>query len=110
MATNPSGIAGALFDSTASNGLGGLTTGIGFGTRSVMLPLQAGIEVNEVPALARIGAGTAGVIQACGFAGKGVAVKTATGTVANGALIVAGWNNQSGRTITTGQSVLAVAV
>ena len=110
MATNPSGVAGALFDSTASNGLGGLTTGIGYGTRAVMLPLPGGIEVNETPALARIGAGAAGVIQAVGFAGKAVSVKTATGTVANNALIVAGWNNQSGRSITTGQSVLAVAV
>ena len=110
MATNPSGIAGALFDSTGSNGIGGLTTGIGYGIRSVMQPLPRGIEANETPALARIGSGAAGVIQACGFAAKGLSVKTASGTVASGALIVAGWNNQSGRTITSGQSVLAVAV
>lgn len=110
MATNPSGIAGALFDSTSSNGIGGLTTGIGYGTRAVMKPLPDGIEANETPALARIGSGTPGVIQACGFAGKGLSVKTASGAVANNALIVAGWNNQSGRSIVSGQSVLAVAV
>lgn len=110
MATNPSGVAGALFDSTASNGLGGLTTCIGYGTRAVMLPLPGGIEVHKPPTLARIGGGVDVVVQAVGFAGKAVSVKTATGTVANNALIMAGWNNQSGRSITTGQSVLAVAV
>ena len=110
MATNPSGVDGALYDQTASNGLGALNTGIGFGINAKYKPLPAGIEEDDVPVATRIGlaAGVAGTVSPCGFAGKDVAVKTATGAVADGAEIETGWENQSGKALVAGDSVLAV--
>lgn len=112
MATNPGGIHGAIFDPRASNGLGGLNTGIGFGINTVYgPPLPAGFEALDAPDIAVIGSEPEVAAEAVGHAGDDVAIVTATATVATGAQIgTTGFSNETGRTITSGQSVLGVAV
>jgi hypothetical protein len=109
MATDPSGLHGALFDPATANGTGALCTGIGFGINAVYGQLPAGIEDAEVPVIHHIGLGTTGDIQAVGFPDQTLEVVTATGTVAVGAEVETGFLNETEYTITSGQAVLGVS-
>lgn len=108
MATNPSGLNGALFDPQTSNGLGGITSGLGYGTNQVYSTLPAGIETNEQVALPKIGTTSPANARPCGYPTKSAAVKVASGTVANGGVVVTGFTNRTGKTITSGQAIVAV--
>ena len=108
MATNPTGLNGALFDPGTENALGGIVSGLGYGSNQVYSPLPSGIENNESVALPKIGTTSPTNARACGYSTKTAAVKVASGTVANGAEIVAGFTNRTGKTVTSGQAILAV--
>lgn len=110
MATNPTGINGALFDPVASNGLGALCTGIGFGTNAVYNILPAGITDGKTIGAVRIGGTAALGLQACGSPGKAVIYRTANAPAAPGAAVPPSTDlNKSGKAMVAGQSVLAVA-
>ena len=109
MATNPSGIAGALFDTDASNSLGGMSTGIGMGINSVIAaPAGQGFEQAEVPTIFRIGTGS-NLAQACGFSGKAVKFNVAVAPVAIGGAFTDRYVNRSGAAVAIGSGVFSVA-
>lgn len=109
MATNPSGLHGALFDPSAANGTGALCTGIGFGINAVYGEAPVGIEDGEIPVIHHIGLGTTGDINAVGFPDKLLEVVTATGTVADGSAVEPGFINETETTVVAGQIVLGVS-
>lgn len=110
MASNPGGVAGALFDPTASNALGGMCSGIGFGTNTVYgPPLTAGMDDGEKVLVPVIGSPVANypAAQACGYAGAPVAFDVAASAIAPGGYLPDGNVNLTGKTIPAGAGVLA---
>jgi hypothetical protein len=107
---------GVIADMTASQPLGGLSTGIGVGpNRSHLQP--TGLP-NQSPTTAdfvakRIGGAPDGVVNAFGAAystGKGTQYKVATAAVAVGAAVAPStYLNRSPRALNTGDGVWAVA-
>ena len=104
---------GAIYDATASQDLGGLSTGIGVGPNyNHSGPFAEQSVTASAFTAARIGDATAGTVYALGSgygSSKGVRYMQATGTVADGAVVATGWVNRSGRTLNTGDYVWAVA-
>jgi hypothetical protein len=117
MATNPSGVPGAMFDaSDSTNQLGALCTGIGGGINSVYGPPPTKNEdvVGNGISLARIGSAPpyGAKAQACGFPGKVVTFQvnaTAAAIPAGGVMAPGTSVNQSGKPVPVGGGVYAVA-
>lgn len=102
---------GVIADATASQDTGALSTGIGVGPEWSGSPAQQSATASAFTA-ARIGDAAAGTVYALGAAygaSKGTRYVQASGTVADGAAVVAGWVNRSGRTMVTGDYTWAVA-
>lgn len=112
MAINPDGIAGALFDPHGSNLIGGLNTGIGWGTNAVYgLPVTAGMDDGDFVPVARIGhaAGTLVPAQAVGYPNKVLTIDYATaGAVPPNGLMPDGGINASGKTVDAGAACLSI--
>lgn len=104
---------GAIYDATASQDTGALSTGIGVGPNYNHSGTVAEQSVTAAAfGAARIGSGTDGVVYALGSTygtSKGVRYLQASGSVADGAVVTTGWVNRSGRTLNTGDYVWAVA-
>lgn len=104
---------GAIYDATASQDTGALSTGIGVGpnyNHSGPFPEQSLTDAAFVAD--RIGDATDGTVYALGStygASKGVRYLQASGTVADGGTVTAGWVNRSGRSLASGDYVWAVA-
>jgi hypothetical protein len=102
---------GAICDATASQDTGALSTGIGVGANNSGPLAEQSLTAAAFTA-ARIGDATAGTVYALGAsygASKGARYVQASGSVANGAAVTAGWVNRSGRTMDSGDYVWAVA-
>lgn len=102
---------GVIADATASQDTGALSTGIGVGAEWSGQPAQQSATATAFTA-ARIGDAAAGTVYALGAgfgADKGTRYVQATGDVADGAAVVAGWINRSGRAMVTGDYTWAVA-
>lgn len=102
---------GAICDATSSQGTGALSTGIGCGANWEGYPAQQTATAAAFTAN-RIGDATAGTVYALGSnygASKGTRYVQATGTVADGGVVVTGWLNRSGFTMNTGDYCWAVA-
>lgn len=102
---------GVITDATASQDTGALSTGIGVGPE-MSGPLAEQSLTAAAFTAARIGDATAGVVYTLGAAygaSKGTRYVLATGSVADGAAIVAGWLNRSGRTMVSGDYAWGVA-
>ena len=111
MATNAPGVNGALFDPSTANGLGALSTLIGFGTNSALvtgLP-NHGFAQGWVPIIHPIGFVSPVNAQACGFAGKALKFNVAATPVNNGAAFADTYVNRSGVTCPAGSGVFSVA-
>lgn len=101
---------GAISDATASQGTGALSTGIGVGPEWSGAPAQQTATAAAFQAV-RIG-GATGTVYALGAAygaSKGTRYVAASGSVADGAAVTAGWVNRSGRTMASGDYTWAVA-
>ncbi|GAB3773761.1 hypothetical protein GCM10028796_46780 [Ramlibacter monticola] len=111
MAANHTGVPGALYDTLASNKLGGLNTLIGWGTNAVMgPPLTQGFDdADKVPSM-HIGFGAPFTgAEAVGFAGQVLAIDVVTGAdVAPGGALPDGSINRSGKTAPVGSAVIGV--
>ncbi|CAB4166567.1 hypothetical protein UFOVP840_39 [uncultured Caudovirales phage] len=104
---------GVISDATASQDTGALCTGIGVGPAFNHSGPNAeqGLTAAAFTA-ARLGDATAGVVYALGTGygtSKGVRYVQASGAVADGAVVTAGWVNRSGRALVSGDYVWAVA-
>lgn len=102
---------GCIADATASQADGALCTGIGVGANNSGPKAEQAVTAAAFTA-ARIGDAAAGTVYALGAAygaSKGTRYVQATGSVANGSAVVAGWLNRSGRTMATGDYCWAVA-
>lgn len=102
---------GVISDSTASQDTGALSTGIGVGAENSGTKAEQSLTAAAFEA-ARIGGATAGTVYALGAAygaSKGTRYVQASGSVADGAVVTAGWVNRSGRTLASGDYVWAVA-
>lgn len=102
---------GVIADATASQDTGALSTGIGVGPEWSGQPAQQSATAAAFTA-ARIGDASAGTVYALGAAygaSKGTRYVTASGSVADGSAVVAGWINRSGRTMVAGDYTWAVA-
>lgn len=102
---------GVISDATASQDTGALSTGIGVGPENSGPDAEQQVTAAAFTA-ARIGDATAGVVYTLGAAygaSKGTRYVQASGSVADGAAIVAGWLNRSGRTMATGDYAWGVA-
>lgn len=102
---------GAICDATASQDTGALSTGIGCGANSSGAFADQSLTASAFVA-ERIGGATAGTVYALGAsygASKGTRYVQASGTVANGGVVTAGWVNRSGRALVTGDYLWAVA-
>lgn len=102
---------GAIADATASQDTGALSTGIGCGANSSGAVPDQSLTASAFTA-ARIGDAAAGTVYALGASygsSKGTRYVIATGSVANGAAVTAGWLNRSGRTMAAGDYCWAVA-
>lgn len=109
MGSNVSGVAGALFDTEATNTLGALCTGIGVGINSVNgSPVQCGFEQAEAATIMHIGT-TSSLAQACGFNGKALKYNIAASAVAAGGAFTDTYVNRSGAACPIGAGVWSVA-
>lgn len=108
MATNRAGVHGAMFDTEPTNDLGGLCSGIGAGINVVYGPPRpSGYTEGVSPFVAHIGLDST-LLQACGFAGKGLRVKTASVPIPDGAPFSDLYVNRSGQTCPVDGTVIAV--
>lgn len=101
---------GAICDATASQDTGALSTGIACGANWSGQPAQQSATAAAFTA-DRIGGATAGVVYALGSsygASKGTRYVQASSSVADGAAVVTGWLNRSGRTMVAGDYCWAV--
>ena len=108
---NTTGVSGALFDPSTS--LGGLSTGIGWGTNAVYgPPVTAGMDSGDAMPIWVIGstAGAAGQTkaQACASPGFPAAISIATSAVAAGGAMPDGSTNLSGKAVPAGGAVFGV--
>lgn len=109
MAANPPGMPGSLFDPSANNELGGLSTGIGYGTNTVYgPPAPVGMDDGEGVEIQYIGSPNKTLAQPSGFAGKPAKFITATSDVAVGGSMPDGSTNLSGKPVPAGAAVLGV--
>lgn len=111
MALNPPGVPGSLFDPSSNNGLGGMSTGIGYGTNVFYgPPAPIGMDNGEGVLIQNIGETGTIPAQAAGYAGKPVAMITATSDVAVGGFMPDGSTNVTGKVVPAGAAVLGVMV
>lgn len=112
MATNLSGLPGALYDPDVGNKIGGLNCGIGIGTNSVYgPPVPAGLTLGDGSVIARIGSSPpyGARAEACGYPTKVITLQKAVGAaVAPGAAMPDGSINQTGKPIPVGGACYGV--
>lgn len=111
MPASPVGVNGAIGDPATNQGTGALCTCIGFGygedyQTSAFVP--AAFTTDSKPVVHRIGAAPTEEAFAANFTSKTLLMKTATGSVAPGAAVVAGWLNRTAFTLASGNFVFAV--
>lgn len=102
---------GCIADATASQADGALCTGIGVGAPTSGPKAEQGVTAAAFTA-ARIGDATAGTVYALGAAygaSKGTRYLLASGAVAIGGVVTAGWLNRSTRALVSGDYVWSVA-
>lgn len=106
------GVAGAIGDPAANQGTGALCTGIGFGSSAVypsVAFVPSAFVTDSKPVIHRIGAAPTEEAIAANLTSKTLLMKTATGTTAPNASVVAGWINRTTSTLSSGNVVFAVA-